>query len=432
MKLPLSHAIYRQFLVLLLLHALAAYALAGVPFPWFAQAGAIALALYTAYRAQWFLPPGFLVFSSFLAYASLLTFSFSLAQDYSVLMPDKATTSYSFFIFLRFLQMGTFGSVLLLTYWICRSGNEHKLAQALTDLGVLIAVFSIYVYIAQLFGLPEPPRTRMGTGGGEQSTVFTYAFHRAMGPFREPSHLAEWLVVPLFCSFMDKRKGTTLKTLLLAGTLFLTGSLTGLVSSAVGILVVLIFGIQTQGESIRKLIKAAVPITLSMVVFSSVVVVNSTGSQSGGGAFSALWKRLEPLFDEKGQGVKKTNRNYVYDYLEKRGLGFIGPGLGNSNLEFTKAMHLDATASFLNLYVNVGVSLGLLGLAILGLFLVIPLLKLFKKMAFGIQEKDLFYLGAYVAWLIIFVIHSEELSFHFGVIYALLVYSTSQRASVDA
>lgn len=410
---------FTLFLVLLVLHSLGAYAVFSVPFPWFGQAGLVVLCLYMAYRTHLILPPGFLNFMAFVVYAILITFFFSTLQDYSALMPAKATTPYGLFIFLRFFQLASFGATLLVVYWLCREGYEKQMTSAIATLGVVIAIYSIYVYIAQLYGLPEPPRTRVGTSGGEQSTKFSYAFHRAMGSFREPSHLAEWLILPIFLSFFYRSKWSGLRTLLLSMVLLITGSLTGIISLVVGFVVALALGFKSHGEAIKGMIRIALSVTVALLVFSSVVVVKSGTS---GGAYGALWKRIEPLLDEKGQGVKKTNRNYVYNYIEKRGLGIIGPGLGNSNLEFSRTVGLDATASFLNLFINVGASLGFVGLILLGFFLLRPFLEFFGVFYRGLCYQELFYVGAFAAWLLIYVMHSEELSVHFAVIYALLVY----------
>ena len=92
----------------------------------------------------------------------------------------------------------------------------RPIVQRTTAVGVLCAAMALYIYVAQLSGLPEPPRTRMGTGGDQQATTFTYAFHRAMGTFQEPGDLASWLVLPLFLSFLARGRYKNLGSIAIA------------------------------------------------------------------------------------------------------------------------------------------------------------------------------------------------------------------------
>ncbi len=151
--------------------------------------------------------------------------------------------------------------------------------------------------------------------------------------------------------------------------------------------------------------------------------VSSKGSQ-GASLIDVLVKRVEPL-QEKGVG--QSNRNYVYSYLASKDIPWFGEGLGNSNLKFTQATGLNATASFLNLFINIELSLGYIGLALFIVFLVTPFFILFANRFYKFEADHYLILASFFGWLIVFFAHSEELSLHFAITYSLLIHAFMQK-----
>lgn len=426
-QLAITRTGYRMLVLTLVLHALAAYAIGPVPFPWLAQMLAMYLFLWVGFKSGLRIAPGMVLFVFIFIYAMLVTSYQSIIGDYYRYMPRKATTPYLFYITLRFMTMASFGSLVFVTFWLLVRGYKPKVVRLLTTLCLIFSVAALYIYVAQLYGLPEPPRTRMGTGGGEQSVKFTYAFHRALGTFREPSHLAEWLVLPLFMSFADTGWISYAARGLGVTALFLTGSLTGIGAVLAGMAGGFVFLMPFMSMAVVKSVLRMVLIgALGLSAFSLVV---SAKSDKGADLIEVLTKRVKPL-EEKGIG--HSNRNYVYNYLAATEIQWFGDGMGNSNLKFTQATGLDATASFLNLFVNIELSLGYIGLSLFILFLVTPFVILFSNRGYKFEADHYMILASFFGWLVVFFAHSEELSFHFAMIYALLIHAFLQkRPSAD-
>jgi len=421
-SLVLTRAGFRIFCLTLVLHALAAYAIGPVPIPWLAQLLAIYLFLWIGFKSGLRIAPGMIIFSFFFIYAMIVTSYQSIVGDYYNYMPAKATTPYLPYILLRFMTMASFGSLVFATFWLLARGYKAKIIKFLAILCLLVSLAALYIYLAEIYGLPEPPRTRVGTDGGAQSVTFTYAFHRALGTFREPSHLAEWLVLPLFMTFAEDTWLFYAARGLGVTTLFLTGSLTGIGAILGGIAASLTLMLPFMNVAVVKSVVRMVVIgAIGLAAFSMIV---SAKSIEDGDLIEVLAKRIEPL---KENGISKSNRNYVYSYVDSREIPWFGDGLGNSNLQFTEATGLDATASFLNLFVNIEMSLGYVGLALFVVFLTTPFVILFANRSYRFEPDHYLILAAYFGWIVVFFAHSEELTFHFAIIYALLIHAFIQK-----
>ena len=411
-----------MFTLTLVLHSLAAYAIGPIPFPWLAQILAMYLFLWIGFKSGLRIAPGMVLFVFFFVYALVITSYQSIIGDYFRFMPPKATTPYLMYVALRFMTMASFGALVFAAFWFLVRGWKPQVVRLLTVLCFVFSLAAIYIYLAQIYGLPEPPRTRMGTGGGEQSVKFTYAFHRALGTFREPSHLAEWLVLPLFMSFASGGMLAYLARGLGVIALFLTGSLTGIGAILGGMAGGFLFMMPFMSMAVVKSVFRMVLIgAIGLSAFS--LVVSSKGSK-GADLIDVLVKRVEPL---KEKGVGQSNRNYVYAYLASKDIPWFGEGLGNSNLKFTQATGLNATASFLNLFVNIELSLGYIGLALFIVFLVTPFFILFANRFYKFDADHYLILASFFGWLFVFFAHSEELSLHFAVNYSLLIHAFMQK-----
>lgn len=320
-------------------------------------------------------------------------------------MPPLATTSYGVFIALRFFVVLAFIAALMLTL---RMGpRRDELVAFVLKLGTAMAGLALYIYVAQLTGLPDIPRTRVGTDGEAVTHVsFTFAFHRALGTFREPSYLAAWLVLPFFLSL--RKPGW--RSLLIGLVILLTGSLTGFVALVFGAIAATIYLPLRGIRETRWLVRTPLVIfgmgALALLLFGLFVSADL-------GAVVA--ERVMPIL--KG-GMIESNRGYVFEYMDANPIPFIGHGLGNATLVFTKWMGFDATGGFLSLYINILYSLGLAGFALLLVFLAKPLLHPIR----GLRASDVWpLLAAYFAWLVIFSVHAAELPAVFAIIYGLIL-----------
>lgn len=405
----------RLFTALIVISAMAAYNLFGVPLQWIGQLGILALAFLLLAKAKPHAFPGLPLIFSYLLWALVVTTLRAFTEDLSTMLPEKATTGYWVYILLRFVSILNFIAAAYIANWLAETEGVKPLLNRMAWIGFAGACYGIYIYIAQVYGLPEPPRTRLGTGGAEQSVVFSYAFHRAMGSFREPSHLAEWLIFPIYATMIGRRF-SSLRVTVNSICLLLTGSLTGIIGFFSGLILASFFLMRHALSQLKVLMKPALPIILALAISSGMVVANNLGSSS---IVDTLWKRIEPVFSDRG--LSATNRDYVFQYYDRYPLPVLGQGLGNANIRFSRAYHLEAVGSFLNLYIANLYAVGVIGFCILLMVLLYPLLRV-RKFIGGKPNLEAFVLvSAYIGWLFIYFVHSEELSIHFGILFGLLV-----------
>lgn len=400
--------------------AVPAYAIGPVPLQWMSRVLFVALGVFAIVFSGETRPiTKFLfAFGLFIGVAALsnwIAFSTGVVPP----MPRLATTGHFAFVALRFFSLLTHVSTIAATYWLVRRVGLRPAAQVIANIGFLVAIAALYIYAAQLLGLPEPPRTRIGTTGGEQATTFSYAFHRAMGTFREPSHLAEWLILPICMSASIPGTRSSLRTMLLLGVLFLTGSLTGLLglASALGLACILF----RRYPRPRQALAVVFACSAALLMFTEFASLGRTDAS----LFDTLLNRITPILDS---GMTASNRGHVYEFLADHSSPLLGFGLGNSNLLFSLAQGSLIVESFLSLYINAYFSTGLIGLVIL-------LLALGQPLAYAARfrgrncSRVLFTTGtAYLAWLVIAWVHTEEFhSLHSMTIGLLLVATITQR-----
>ena len=403
------------FLFLVYLHSLAAYSLFGVPLQWLVSVSVIGLVFFLLSRGSVHIVPGTNLFLSLFIWGLMITLYKVIFYADPSLLPKGSTTGFLPYIGLRFLNIVVFSCVVYIVYYVGRKGHGDFLIKSLVNIGVAVALSAVYIYFAQLYGWPEPSRSRLGTSGGEQHTVFTYAFHRALGTFREPSHLAQWLVLPLCLSFIGEPKKNALKTLSISVALILTGSLTGIGGVLVGLCLAFLIMPKTNVSVLKSLGRVVVP-CFAVVFLLVFVSLSKSGELS---YLEVLWDRVEPMLF--GEGVEDSNRGYVYHYFSGKALSWWGEGFGMSNLTFAHQLGVSVVASFLSLYLNYLVSTGWVGVTLLMLFLLYPIFLVYVNRNKLNSEKGVFLLMAYGAWLFMFAGHAEELSVGFGVSYALVV-----------
>ena len=410
----LSSCWSKAILVLCLVSALGAYSLGSIPIEIIGSVAWIFLLilLMLTGKAVQFSPLFVMSFLLFSGWTSFVTGYNVLVSPANV--PIQMTTPLFGYLLLRLFGLFAFAAVVMVVFYSVNKLGYDLVARRIVVSGVIVSVISLYIYLAQIHGWPEPTRTRMGTSGGGQSTVFSYAFHRAMGTFREPSHFAEWFIIPLFLSFQIKMRRIVIARILMASCLLLTGSLTGIASAVIGISYA-VFLTLASGRIHRKgVVQIAAIVVFSSVIFNFLVQPYSGNSAS---LFSVIYDRLQPILDG---GMTASNRGYVYEYMNSIPAPILGSGMGLSNLNFAESISSAFPVSFLSLYFNIYYSAGILGLILLVLLLAIPFVPT-QRLSFRISSYPGPLVGAYVAWLVTFAVHSEELSVSFGIIYGLML-----------
>jgi hypothetical protein len=400
---------------------LAAYAVGPVPLQWLVQLMVLAAAGFLLLGKRLSPVPGMGPFPWLVGWAAVVTLGNAMLYDYSAYMPALATTPYPIYLALRFLNLLSFAAAVGLTYWVLQCGYRDVMLRRIVWTGSVFALIGIYIYFAQVNGWWEPGRTRLGTGGGSQATAFAYAFHRAMGTFREPSHFAEWLVLPFLLSFAYRGWGRNLHIGVMAAALLLTGSLTGVAGVMGGLAGAVLLGNPFRAGRLKLVVRLGAAGLLGLVAFNALVVSNRSSSTSIIQVFS---DRIVPILEG---GIGQSNRGSVYDYIGERPLPLVGAGLGNANLVFSIDSETPIITSFLSIYVNTWLSLGVVGMALLLVLLGMPVLRLVRQPRFRTDPELMPLMAAYLGWLLMFAIHSEELSLTFGLLFGLMAWEGSRR-----
>ncbi len=405
-------SLFGSVCLLLVLNALGSVAVADVPLSWVALAGMIPAGLIFCGRVHG-MGRFYLTVALLLAWAACLNLAHW--SEFQVALPLEATSSYGVFVLLRYLTILSFVSSVIVTVRLCQTGYERKLVAFLVRLGAVISVYAIYVYVAQLYELPELlPRSRLGTGGEEQSVTFSYAFHRAMGSFREPSHLAEWLMLPFVLSFVYKRNYVEPYKLVIGASILLTGSMTGIMSLLIGLGVA--YAVAFLRPQRVRFTARIVGRALGALVLGGVLLYGMDQALSG-----LLIETVEARTMEIVEGgMMESNRSSVYRYVAETPIPLAGSGLGNANIQFSSASSTELITSFLSLYLNAIYSVGPVGFFLLAILLGYPLYRCYRVGVDAQRISSFALVWGYAAWLVAFSVHSEELSLMFGVIYGLL------------
>lgn len=400
------------------LSALGAYQLYSIPLQWLGSALLVFPFSYMAFQGQKYavevwIPVVLLLLVCLVSLTGALFWG--TAIDFPSLLPERASTDYPVFVALRYFQLVVFVMIFLFTYSYLERNGPDRLAATTVTIGALVALYALYVYAAGMLDLPEIPRNRMGTGGEEQYVVFSYAYHRALGSFREPSHLAEWLVLPFFLSYWKKTAYSRAVRVLIGFVVFLSGSLTGIVAIILGYVISALI-VFSPGDALRRLVNLALIVTVCAVLVFLFAVPNS-GEPAN--IVAVLAERLGPIV--QGGGLAVSNRGYIYEFSAQHQIPLWGYGLGNANLLLSGYMGLDLVVSFLNLYLSMAYALGYPGVILLVAFFAFPLLALLRARR-GKRVQLFALLGAYIAWMLVYLVHSEELSISFGILYGACIY----------
>jgi O-antigen ligase len=397
-----------------IMSALGAYAFMGIPIQWLGIVSSVFVFLIMIINGSVSFSKVHISLFLFIIWALMITLINIpfLVED----VPDLMTTSVEAFISLRVLKILAFVSMLFISIRAFEIMGISKISKYITNIGLVIAIYGLYVYFATLYNFPEIPRGRVGTDGREAITSFTYAFHRATGTFLEPSHFAEWLVVPFFFSFLEKQgRGVYYKKIIIGFLILLTGSLGVILSitlSLIATMLILLIDFQ------RKLLMLNILSVFFRVILFFIVAVFALDYILSGAFVEQLSERVYQLSDS---GLVGSNRGFIYIFLDNQQLPVFGYGLGNSNLFLSDAIDSEAMTSFLSLYLNVLFSAGVLGLLFLIVALLAPIYIILASPVKYNHINLLFIMWPYVTLLILFFVNMEEMTVSFSICYGAMV-----------
>lgn len=428
-KVKITNVAILAFSVLLIANALGAYSIINIPFEWLSQLGFIAIIIFLLIDRNIYVVPGSKILFSLFFWAIIVTSVNIFFKDYNSLMPSLSTTSYPLFVCLRFIKLLSFIAAIYLTYWLLVKGERHSVIKWTVIIGTVVSIIAIYYYFVRIYGLPAFLPNRLSTGGKVPTEfgTYTYAFHRAAGTFREPSHLAEWLIVPFFLSFIYCEKRFNAYVIIIGATILLTGSMTGIIGGIIGFVAAVIITNVFKLNNLKILIRVIV-LTLIVLIIFNVLVISYTAEKIN--IFKIINDRLSPILF-KG-GMVQSNREYVYKYISNNPPSLLfGFGLGNSNILFSQYLNNDLICSFLSLYFNYLYSTGVLGLILLCIFLFNPVIKVMLSKKSRQDSQIIFIIAPYISYLAMFAVHSEEFSIMFAIIYALMIYEIRKYKKIN-
>lgn len=401
--------------------ALGAYNISFVPIDWLIKIGLIAVVVFVAYSQRLYTVPGSRILFAFFFWALLVTALSSMFNDYASMMPPLATTPYSVFISLRFLNILSFIAALYLVYWLLVNGYRDSVIKWTAIIGMFFALFAVYIYFAQIYGFPEPPRNRMGTSGGMQIVRFSYAFHRGQGTFREPSHLAEWLVIPFFLGMIYRKRSVNIYSSIIGGVILLTGSLTAIMGGLLGSVGAMLVMNPFRRENMKTLLSFLIVGLVSLLVFNMLAVSYGIDRPD---IMKVVTDRLESILFEGG--MQQSSRGQIYRYIADTTFPLFGSGIGNANIIFADYLGGRCMAAFNSTYFGTLYSTGFVGFTLVIYFLSVPIRQWRWRKKLKNDTNFRILCTCYLSWLIMAAGHSDIFSMSFAIIFCLIVYELRQ------
>ncbi len=405
----------------LITNMLGAYAFGPIPIDWMSRAifiGGAAMMLFAGVLPR---VPAFSSLSLLLIWGSITTIAGFMDHSIEFRMPFL-TTPYPIFIVLRFLNILAPLGCAYLVIAASERYSFNKIANFIIWLGTIGAIYAIYAYFAETYGLPEIARDRMGTGGGAQSTKFTYDFHRALGTFREPSHLAEWLLAPLFVSFSMRNRILNFHTLFMLLAMLLTGSLAGIAGLGVGIFAAALLGNPLRGSSWKVVGGFLGVLIVGIGVFSIIAVGKNISPYT---LFDVLGGRVGTILF--GGGLRQSDRGDVLVAAFQQPVTFFGYGLGRANLILTDIYAhntFNATpfvVSYHSLYLHYLFATGFIGLGLLLLFILTPIYIFWSRRLARVRPQFSYFAGGVIAYAVTNTLLFDELTPQFAMMVALVI-----------
>lgn len=445
MKLKYSNIFLYALSIFLLFEGLDAFSIYNIPIYWLGVSF-----LSTIYLICYFL--GFRTFNlnlisirNWVIYGVFVTLIQSFFND--LILPKYASTSYIQYIGLRLFKLFLFLIVIYLINYILQKYDFEKILKFLLISSIAISTLSIISYFSYIYGYSDFPRTRPGSGGWTQPIQRACNILRNYGTFREPSFLAIWTVpfIPYFFYLGKKSKIWYILSLIPILSVVLSRSLTGIIAFVASIVIVTVLLYLTH-----KKLELNIILMLSIfliVIFSSGIFSyqfppdENTCIDVSSECVCTPEDRLDelknsPSFSEatfgrfgeiSSQGLDAFgNTAFLFDYIENIGFSIFGQGYGYSNIAFSYAAdeagkqlvdnqiiyrNPGQVVSFNNLYANILMSTGLVGL----LWFLYILINVLRKIVFMPTPLQPYLLISFISTLFVYSYQAEELATHLAI-----------------
>ena len=444
MKIKYSNILGLSLLIFIILEGLDAFSIRNIPIYWIGVSFLISvfgILYFSGFRIS---NLNLVNLRNWIIYGILITLVQSLFND--LVLPVYASTSYFQYISLRLLKLVLFLFIIYSFNYLFQKNSFEKIISYLLISCLIISALSLISYFSYLIGYSDFPRNRSGSGGWTQPIERACSILRNYGTFREPSFLAIWTVpfMPYFYYLGKTNKKWYFLSLIPMLSITLSRSLTGYTALFVSAFLIFIV-VFLVNKKIELNLIIMLGLFLITTFFSSslsyqfppeTIECNISGEcvciaedkldelknsenipDATFGRFSEISSRGLDAFE---------NTAFLIDYINNEGFSIFGDGFGHSNIVFSYAAD-EATkkeidnqiiyrnpgqvVSFNNLYANILMSTGLIGL-LWFLYIIIDVL---RKLVFTNTKLQPFVLTSLVATLFMLSYQAEELSTHLAI-----------------
>ena len=444
MKIKYSNILGLSLLIFIILEGLDAFSIRNIPIYWIGVSFLISvfgILYFSGFRIS---NLNLVNLRNWIIYGILITLVQSLFND--LVLPVYASTSYFQYISLRLLRLILFLLIIYSFNYLFQKYSFEKIISYLLISCLIISALSLISYFSYLIGYSDFPRNRSGSGGWTQPIERACSILRNYGTFREPSFLAIWTVpfLPYFFYLGKTNKKWYFLSLIPMLSITLSRSLTGYTALFVSAFLIFIVVFLVNKK-----------IELNLIIMLGLFLITTFFSSSLSYQFPPETKECnisgecvciaEDKLDElknaenipdatfgrfseiSSRGLDAfENTAFLIDYINNEGFSIFGDGFGHSNIVFSYAAD-EATkkeidnqiiyrnpgqvVSFNNLYANILMSTGLIGL-LWFLYIIIDLL---RKLVFTNTKLQPFVLTSLVATLFMLSYQAEELSTHLAI-----------------
>ena len=444
MKIKYSNILGLSLLIFIILEGLDAFSIRNIPIYWIGVSFLISvfgILYFFGFRIS---NLNLVNLRNWIIYGILITLVQSLFND--LVLPVYASTSYFQYISLRLLKLVLFLFIIYSFNYLFQKNSFEKIISYLLISCLIISALSLISYFSYLIGYSDFPRNRSGSGGWTQPIERACSILRNYGTFREPSFLAIWTVpfMPYFFYLGKTNKKWYFLSLIPMLSITLSRSLTGYTALFVSAFLIFIVVFLVNKK-----------IELNLIIMLGLFLITTFFSSSLSYQFPPETKECNIsgecvcIAEDKLDELKNSenipdatfgrfseissrgldafeNTAFLIDYINNEGFSIFGDGFGHSNIVFSYAAD-EATkkeidnqiiyrnpgqvVSFNNLYANILMSTGLIGL-LWFLYIIIDLL---RKLVFTNTKLQPFVLTSLVATLFMLSYQAEELSTHLAI-----------------
>ena len=444
MKIKYSNILGLSLLIFIILEGLDAFSIRNIPIYWIGVSFLISvfgILYFSGFRIS---NLNLVNLRNWIIYGILITLVQSLFND--LVLPVYASTSYFQYISLRLLKLILFLLIIYSFNYLFQKYSFEKIISYLLISCLIISALSLISYFSYLIGYSDFPRNRSGSGGWTQPIERACSILRNYGTFREPSFLAIWTVpfLPYFFYLGKTNKKWYFLSLIPMLSITLSRSLTGYTALFVSAFLIFIVVFLVNKK-----------IELNLIIMLGLFLITTFFSSSLSYQFPPETKECNIsgecvcIAEDKLDELKNSenipdatfgrfseissrgldafeNTAFLIDYINNEGFSIFGDGFGHSNIVFSYAAD-EATkkeidnqiiyrnpgqvVSFNNLYANILMSTGLIGL-LWFLYIIIDLL---RKLVFTNTKLQPFVLTSLVATLFMLSYQAEELSTHLAI-----------------